>query len=120
MFLLNRPSEEFIDRFLEESRRLPLSYPQTGIASTTPRGYDVDETAVVIGSGRAGFERAKHALASWKHFDLGWASIRPSRASIDIGTTVAVLTRHYGFWSLNGCRVVYFLGDRSQGPTFGF
>ena len=120
MFLLNRPSEEFIDRFLEESRRLPLSYPQTGIASTTPRGYDVDETAVVIGSGRAGFERAKHALASWKHFDLGWASIRPGGASIDIGTTVAVLTRHYGFWSLNGCRVVYFLGDRSQGPTFGF
>lgn len=120
MFLLNRPSEGLIDRFLEESRRLSLSYPQTGIASTTPRGYDVDETTVVIGSGRAGFERAKAALASWKHFDLGWASIRPAGASIDIGTTVAVLVRHFGFWSLHGCRVVYLLGDRSHGPTFGF
>jgi uncharacterized protein (UPF0548 family) len=31
-----------------------------------------------------------------------------------------VLIRHFGFWSLNGCRVVYGLGDRMHGPAFGF
>ena len=25
-----------------------------------------------------------------------------------------------GFWSLNGCRIVYTLGDRRTGPSFGF
>jgi len=57
---------------------------------------------------------------AWKHFDLDWARICPEGAPIEIGTTVAVLVRHFGFWSLNGCRVLYFLGDRSHGSTFGF
>src|SRR5436190_10555373 len=120
MFLSHRPSPKTIASFIEESGRLPLSYPQAGIASNPPQNYDVDETAVVIGSGEAGFERAKAALLSWKHFDLDWARICPDGARIEIGTTVAVLVRHFGFWSLNGCRVLYFLGDRSHGRTFGF
>jgi uncharacterized protein (UPF0548 family) len=120
MFLSHRPSPAVIGRFIEESQRLPLSYPQVGIASKAPPDYDADETSVVIGSGEAGFERARTAIASWKHFELGWAEVHPRGASIDIGTTVAVLVQHLGFWSLNGCRVVYGLGDRSRGSTFGF
>jgi uncharacterized protein (UPF0548 family) len=120
MFLSRRPSPKTIARFLEESSRLPLSYPRAGIASNPPPKYDTDETDVVIGSGEAGFERAKAALMAWKHFDLDWARICPEGAPIEIGTTVAVLVRHFGFWSLNGCRVLYFLGDRSHGSTFGF
>jgi uncharacterized protein (UPF0548 family) len=58
------------------------------------------------------FDRAKAALASWKHFDLGWVEVFPKNASLDPGTVVTVLVRHPGFWSLNGCRVVYGLGDR--------
>jgi uncharacterized protein (UPF0548 family) len=32
---------------------------------------------------------------------------------------VAVLARHVGFWSLNGCRIVYAIGTPT-GPEFGF
>jgi uncharacterized protein (UPF0548 family) len=32
---------------------------------------------------------------------------------------VAVAIRHVGFWSLNGCRVLYQTGDGGQ-QTFGF
>ena len=120
MFLSHRPSPDAIARFLNDCRLLPLSYPQAGIAGSPPANYDVDETTVVIGSGEAGFERAKAALTSWKHFDVGWAGVHPARAPIEIGATVAVLVHHFGFWSLNGCRVLYFLGDRSHGTTFGF
>jgi len=120
MFLAQRPSPGAIARFLDESKALRLSYPQIGIASSAPSRYDVDETAVVIGSGEAGLERAKAALASWKHFDLGWVELHPRGAPVEIGTTVAVLVQHLGFWSLNGCRIVYGQGDRLRGSTFGF
>jgi uncharacterized protein (UPF0548 family) len=120
MFLARRPSRQTIDRFAEESQRLPLSYPQVGIANAAPADYDLDETIVTIGHGEASFERAKAALAAWKHFDINWVEISPRAASIEPGSVVAVLMRHLGFWSLNGCRVVYGLGDRSHGPAFGF
>ena len=41
---------------------------------------------------------------------------RPSTA----GTVVAVLIRHLGFWSLNGCRVVYGAGSPTDGTRFGY
>jgi uncharacterized protein (UPF0548 family) len=33
---------------------------------------------------------------------------------------VAVLIRHLGFWSLNGCRVVYSVGGLDDVARFGF
>jgi uncharacterized protein (UPF0548 family) len=120
MFLIRQPSAASIQQFLRESKTLSLSYAPIGIVSQIPAGYDADDSAVVIGSGEAGFERAKTALMSWKHFDLGWAGVHPAAAPVELGSTVAVLVRHFGFWSLNGCRVLYFVGDRSHGPAFGF
>jgi uncharacterized protein (UPF0548 family) len=120
MFLARRPSKQAVERFVEESQRLPLSYDRVGLAQGSPQDYDLDETVVIIGHGDAVFERAKAALAAWRHFDLPWVEMSPPAAPLEPGSVVAVLVRHLGFWSLNGCRVVYGLGDRSHGPTFGF
>jgi uncharacterized protein (UPF0548 family) len=120
MFLVTRPSSHAIECFVEESQALPLSYGDVGIAQAPSAAYDVDETVVTIGHGGEAFERGKAALADWKHFDFNWVEVLPRAPSISPGTVVAVLIRHLGFWSLNGCRVVYGLGDRSHGPTFGF
>jgi uncharacterized protein (UPF0548 family) len=38
---------------------------------------------------------------------------------VTVGTVVVVLVRHLGFWSLNGCRVVYLVGA-ADGPEFGY
>ena len=62
MFLATRPGQRTIERFLEESRVLPLSYEPIGAAQHEPRGYNVDETIVAIGHGPADFDRAKAAL----------------------------------------------------------
>lgn len=118
-FFARRPSHEAIQRFIEQSRSLPLSYSPVGIAAHTPPGYDVDETVVTIDRGRAGFERAKAALVKWKQFDLGWVELLPRNASLEPGTVLAVLIRHLGFWSLNGARVVYGVGDREGGTRLG-
>jgi uncharacterized protein (UPF0548 family) len=120
MFLARRPGPRVLERFLTDSHDRPLSYEPVGIAQSPPSGYDLDEIAATIGHGAACFSRAKDALAAWKHFDLGWVQLIQHTSSIEVGSIAAVLVGHLGFWSLNGCRVVYALGDRRTGSRFGF
>jgi uncharacterized protein (UPF0548 family) len=119
MFFFLRPSAREIDRFLEESRTLSLSYAPVGLAQASTASFDADETIVSLGSGPATYARAKAALRDWTQFDLGWVELHPRHASIETGSVVAVLIRHVGFWSLNGCRVVYSVGDDAA-TEFGF
>jgi uncharacterized protein (UPF0548 family) len=120
MFLARRPSQRKLEEFLDRSRYLLLSYDPIDIAKQSPEGFKVDLASAVIGHGREAFERARIALSEWKHFDLGWVELWPRGASIEPGTVVAVLVHHLGFWSLNGCRVVYGIGDMQRGTDFGF
>jgi len=120
MFLLTRPSSQAIDRFLRESQDLPLSFDIVGLDGRCPPGFDLDEDVVVIGEGRKTFEKAERALHSWKHFDLGWLEVFPKTGHVEPGTVVAVVMRHLGFWSLNGCRVVYAVGDGTSETRRGF
>jgi uncharacterized protein (UPF0548 family) len=114
MFLLRRPLARDVEAFLTTSRQLPLSYNPIGLAGQSPHDFDVDEQVVNVGQGDAAFERAKEALAGWKHFSLGWVELFPAQAAVAPGVVVAVLARHLGFWSLNGCRVVYLIGARNR------
>ena len=120
MFLIRRPSPQIIERFLQESRELPLSYSPVGIVKTESPGYALDELIVAIGHGSADFARARDALLAWKHFDLGWVELVPPNAPAEAGTVVAVLIRHFGVWSLNGCRVVYTVDPAGDEMRFGF
>jgi uncharacterized protein (UPF0548 family) len=119
MFCARRPSREAIDRFLIDSHELPLSYAPVGIVKSETLRPDLDEVIVAIGRGPAHFERARAALMAWKQFDLGWVEVFPEQAPVAVGTVVAVLIRHLGFWSLNGCRVLYTVGSRDE-ARFGF
>jgi len=120
MFLARRPTRNVIDRFLRESQDLPLSYGPIGIVRTRTAGLDLDELTVAIGRGQADFERARAALLAWKQFDIGWVQTFPRHAPVAVGTVVAVLIRHLGFWSLNGCRVLYSVGSPGDVARFGF
>jgi uncharacterized protein (UPF0548 family) len=120
MFLIRRPSPQTIERFLRDSRELPLSYSPVGIVRTESSGYALDELTVAIGHGRTEFARARAALLAWKHFDLGWVELFPPHAPAEAGTVVAVLIRHFRVWSLNGCRVVYTVGPVGDEMRFGF
>jgi hypothetical protein len=115
VFLMRRPSAAEISRFLDDSHRLPLSYSPAGIVRHPSGVGRFDEQVVTIGRGDGDFERARVALATWRHFDIGWVEAFPGQASIETGTVVAVLIRHLGFWSLNGARVSTAL----TGPAAG-
>lgn len=119
MFLAHRPSAPEIAAFLDASRSLPLSYAPPGLAQTGGAGFRADEEVTRVGSGASDFARAMSALTEWRHFDLGWVELFPARAPVAQGTVVAVAVTHLGFWSLNGCRVVYSTRG-AGGATFGF
>jgi|SRR5436190_2881955 uncharacterized protein (UPF0548 family) len=118
MFLTHRPNASELENFVDHSRELPLSYHPTGIAQTGYGGFRLDTASAVIGKGRAAFVRAQQALAEWRQIDFGWVQLFPPHASLEPGTVVAVLVEHLGFWSLNGCRIVYSVGDKQS--SFGF
>jgi uncharacterized protein (UPF0548 family) len=120
MFLARRPSRAVIECFLSDSQQLPLSYGQSGIVNGKTSRHSLDAHVVAIGRGRPDFERARDALLAWKHFDIGWVTTFPRHAPVDVGTVVAVLIRHLGFWSLNGCRVLYHVGGPDHETRFGF
>jgi uncharacterized protein (UPF0548 family) len=120
MFLARRPSRQTIERFLLDSLDLPLSYAPIGLVRDGTARHDLDEAIVAIGRGEPDFVRAREALLAWKQFDIGWVETFPPQAPVAVGTVVAVLIRHLGFWSLNGCRVLYSVGSLSDGARFGF
>ena len=53
-------------------------------------------------------------------FNLKWCRVYPAAAPIEVGTTVAVLVRHFGFWSLNACRIVYLVEEQGLMRRYGF
>jgi len=121
MFFLRQPSPQTIQRFLSSQRELPFSYREVGAtAGNLPAGYTVDRNRVQLGSGKECYERAVDALRSWKQFDLGWVRMVPVGTPVEVNAVVAILTRHFEFWSLNACRVVYLIDDDGPTTRFGF
>ena len=117
MFLLTRPARREIDRFLDRSRGLPVSYGPVGIVREARVGQRFDEQVATIGRGDKDFDLARRALERWAQFEVGWVTAFPARHAIEPGTDVAVLIRHLGFWSLNGARVLYTIDEPAR---FGY
>jgi len=53
-------------------------------------------------------------------FETGWLELCWPDALIQVGVTVAIMARHYGFWSLNASRIIYVVDDRGAQPRYGF
>ena len=118
MFLTHRPTTSEIEKFVRQSSSLPLSYHPIGLAQNPPPDFSYDSASAVIGRGRSAFRQATQALRDWRQFALGWVELYPAGAPVEPGTEVVVMVHHLGLWSLNGCRIVYSVGDGQS--SFGF
>ena len=122
MFRLARPTPARLDAFLAAQRTATFAYPEVGASrGATPPGYNVDHHRVRLGHGAPTFRRAREALRAWRMFALDWVRIHPAAAPVVPGSTVAVVVRHYGFWSANANRLVYAIDeDDGAEARFGF
>jgi uncharacterized protein (UPF0548 family) len=121
MFLIRKPSRFVIDEFLSTRRNQAFSYREVGSTNgTVPPTYTLDQNRVVLGVGSRTFHDAVADIRAWQMFKLGWIEVFPAATPIEVGATVAVLVQHFGFWSLNACRIVYvFDEERRYGFAYG-
>ena len=117
MFRFVRPGPRALAAFVAEQATRPFSYAAVGATrgAAAPPGYVVDHNRALVGGGAADFARAVAALRAWRMFAVGWCALYPAAAPVAVGTTVAVVARHFGFWSANASRVVYTLDEERDG-----
>jgi uncharacterized protein (UPF0548 family) len=121
VFSLTAPSEDEIRRFISKQSDSGFSYPEVGASATAvPTGYNVDHNRIQLGSGEGTWQRAAAAIRKWRMFSMPWVNLHWASAPIQVGTDVAVSVRHFGFYSLNACRIVYVVDEESPVKRFGF
>lgn len=122
MFLVRRPSSDFVREFITSQSSLPFSYADVGATAVlAPPGYRIDHNRTKLGAGGETYERAVSALKHWQQFNIGWVRIVPPDTALELGAVVAVEARAFGLWSLNAARVIYTFDDqRAATAKFGF
>lgn len=121
MFFLSKPSREAIDKLIAAQGAQPFSYPHVGASrERAPSTYTVDHHRVQLGHGGVVFAQAVKAVKQWKMFDMPWINLCWPDTPIQAGATVAVLISHFGFWSLNACRVIYVIDEHGMCERYGF
>jgi len=92
----------------------------SSLGKPPPAGYVLDHHRVRLGEGPQVFERACAALRDWAMFRVGWVEAWPPGSPIEEGTTVALLARASGLWSLFACRIVRVIEEYGPVESFGF
>src|SRR5437867_3084001 len=121
MLFAIKPAHHVITGFIEQQLHKPFSYSEVGSSrDVPPPGYTVDHYLIRLGNGQSVYEAASAALRHWEMFNIGWLQLCWPGASISPGSTVAVLARCFGVWSLNACRIVYVFDESGPIRRFGF
>src|ERR1700733_3641092 len=111
MFCWSKPARSRIDMFIS---------PEVGSSrQQAPKTYTVDHNRIKLGQGAETFERAKLAIRQWKMFEMPWVHLCWPDTPIEPGSTVAVLVSHFGFWSMNACRIVYVVEGHGSLERYG-
>ncbi len=123
MFMLRKPSPQWINACLRLQRRLPFSYRHAGATrnDATPSGFRSAVHRVCLGEGAETFQRAKDAIRGWRMFPPEFLEVCWPNATIEDGSTVGILCRSFGVWSLHVCRIVCTIDERDGSvERFGF
>lgn len=122
MLLARKPPEAVIYRFVEAQARASLRYADVGATKTSqaPRNYRNVRHRVKLGEGEHAYGLAIKALYDYRMYRLKGVELYPPKLTVMKDETIAVLVRHFGVWSLNGCRIVYKLDAKEPVKRCGF
>jgi uncharacterized protein (UPF0548 family) len=121
MLCCSKPSVDSINAFISAQQQGVFSYVEVGSSrQQAPPGYTVDHNRMNLGHGPEAFERAKSAIRGWKMFEMPWIQLCWPNPSIEPGSPVTILVSHFGFWSMNACRIVYVVEDDAAPERYGF
>jgi uncharacterized protein (UPF0548 family) len=108
LFTIKDPTPEDLRSILKRQENASFSYPEVGASSQDrlPSGYNIDRSRIGLGSGESTFAAAKNALQRWQMFEMPGVRIFPKNAEICKDSMVAIVAEHFGFHSVNVCRIV--------------
>jgi uncharacterized protein (UPF0548 family) len=121
LFRFSAASEDEIRRFVSKLSDSGFSYPEVGASAiTVPAGYNVDHNRIQLGKGEGAWQRAAEAIRTGRMFSMPWVTLHWPNAPIQPGNDVVISVHHFGFYSLNACRIVYVFDEESPVKRFGF
>ncbi|TVU48675.1 hypothetical protein EJB05_08320, partial [Eragrostis curvula] len=82
------------------------STAETSDKSLVERGFFVNRSRVLLGSGPATFGHAKSALLSWRHLALGWANVEPD-TPVKAGTRFCICYKELIPWVMLPLQIAY-------------
>ena len=107
MLFLRRPADKKVHALLTERESMTFSYSAVGATrSAVPPGYGINHMRAFLGEGDAVRVRAIKALFSWKLLAVTGLELYPKSPPIKPLTNIALLSPHFGLWSLDFCRVI--------------
>ena len=115
MFFLRRPTDQQVLTLLAARESVPFSYSDVGgTRLSPPAGWRINHMRQFIGTGKAAYEKAVWALFSWQLLAIDGLQVFPCKTPLQPNTDVAILSRHFGIWSADFCRVIYVLRDQPE------
>jgi len=107
MFFLHRPSDQQIRSLREARKDSPFSYRDVGATrNQPPAGWRINHMRKLIGKGRAIHNKIVQSLFSWDLLTVANLELFYATPPATPQTTVAILSRHFGMWSVDFCRVI--------------
>jgi len=113
MLFLHRPSDQQIRSLRDARKDSPFSYPDVGATRhrPPPEGWRVNHMRRLMGTGRVLHNKIVQALFSWDLLAVGNLKLFSAAPQVVPQATVAILSRHFGIWSVDFCRVIYVLRE---------
>jgi uncharacterized protein (UPF0548 family) len=120
MFWLRKPDSKALERIRAHYQGATVSYTEVGCsAADAAAGYTVDTYRARLGSGRVVYQSARRAIADWRMLRLGWVQPCWPSAPVEPGALVGTLTRLFGLWTVNVCRIVQVIDDDGPVSRYG-
>ncbi len=123
MFYLSKPTAKEINDLIKTQSALPFSYENISATKdrNPPKDFPVNQLRESLGSGETVFNKGIEAINSWQMYALDWTRVLPENVPIKEGEIVVTMINHLGFWSLNPCRIIYLIDEKSVDfQKFGF
>lgn len=123
MFFLRPPSDDRVRAALEALAEAEFTHAHVGATRSeldaAPPGFVLDRYGCDLGSGRATFDAARAALRAFAHYPASFTRVVRLAPTLTPGMVFGTVATHFGFASMNPCRVAYVLDEPAAG-RFGF
>ena len=123
MFFLRWPDDERVRALLRDVSTADFTHSHVGTTRAdledAPAGYVLDRYGAPLGRGESVFDAARSALRDFANYPASFTRAIRLEETFEAGTVFGTVATHFGFASMNPCRIA-FVVDEAEAGRFGF